>query len=252
MGLNLFNGESAPGADSERLSGGKIHAGYQENGKPVGLEAWRFSTEDPDTADRVAELFGGEVIEVPKGEDGEIAFEVFSEADELPIVIEQGGIGVSLVLWNPSGGKTAETDGTYLIEDGVVTENESPLTIGKSLDDIIAMGFKPNLRLNFRIEGEEELGGFVLFSGAKTALGHFDQRESELAEFDGPVSSTIGLEFVQSKRGGYRKPRIGSMTPIDSTEAPAKVETSTKKPAAKKAPAKKAAAKKATRKRVSK
>lgn len=211
------------------------------------MDAWRFTTADPDVAERVAELFGGEVLD---NEHAERVYQVFTEAETLPIKINQGGIGVSLVLWG-NGVKTAETDGTHLIEDGVLTDKICAHTFEKSLDDILGMGFKPNLRLNFSIEDNEDLGSFALFSSSKTAMEHFARKEAELEEIDGSVSSTITLEFVETKKGGFRKPQIGDLAHGGLEEPPAKVETSTKKPAAKKAPAKKAA-KKATRKRVSK
>lgn len=264
MPINLFGGKSLGDGDSEKLGGGKIHPGFAVNNKPYSLEAWKFSTDDPDVAESALAAFGyaededaakalkvdgfNQVIE--GGSEDNVRYEVYSATNKLEITVQPGGIGTSLVLWKPdNSGKVAETDGTHLIEDGVLTDTISPLTDGKTLDEIFHMGFKPNLRLNFTIVGHEDLGSFVLFNGARTALENFAQRERELDEIDATVTTTVELEFVKSKRGGFRRPKIGPLTHAESEAADDNDSTPTKSAA--KAAAK-PAAKKATRKRATK
>ena len=216
MPINLFGGESVDNS-TESLGGGRLHAGMQDDaGLPMSVDTWLFSSDDPDTIEALAERFGGDVEEYEKGDD--TRFRVLTDAEEIPVVISKGGLFSSLILWGPNNDKVVETDGTHIIdEDGMLTDDLCPYTQGKSLKEILAMKFRPNLRAYFHIADAPELGSFVFFSQSKTALAHWAEREAELADLDEEeVTTTLTLEFVESRRGGFRKPQIGQMAHSDS------------------------------------
>lgn len=263
MPLNLF-GSSSDSESSERLGGGRFYSGMQdENGEPLALASWRACTADPDGADALAELLGGEIEELDTDKD-EI-YQILGEATSIDVILNPGAIFTSLVLWG-NNQKVAETDGEHLIEEGMVTNNPSPLTAGKPLDEILAMGFKPSIRVFFTLADAPELGSFVYYSQSKTALEEFGRREAELAEMDGPATATLELEEITTKKGRtFTKPVMSPLAHMhaetddanvedneedeEQEEAPAK---KVAKKATRKAPTKKAAAKKAPAKKVAK
>ena len=82
---------------------GRFRSGYQINRRPATLEEWRVTTGDPDVAERIHELFGGEK---PQEWDatGEDNIEVFTKAKRVKVIVDSpSALRQEMVLWGRSG-----------------------------------------------------------------------------------------------------------------------------------------------------
>lgn len=205
MGLNIFevtkdNAEAAP---SDAMAG-RFRSGYQtSDGRPVGLSAFRVTTETQEMAEEVGKLLGQKEApgqwETTTSQD----WEVFTEASEVEVIVDgPGAVRASLVLWGQNG-KILETDGTYLYgDDGRITTEVCTMTQGKTLPELKAAaragkGPGPSLQAYFRLAGAPGLGKFAFFSSAWTALEAFGEVADLLETLEGPQLFRLALEKVE-------------------------------------------------------
>lgn len=223
MALNIFQVDKSnaeAGEDSPRTEVvGRFRAGYQASGRPVGLSAFRVTTPDEAVASKVLEVMGTAPDHSPQPEKWETStdevWEVFTDAPEVDIIVDgPGAIQASFVLWGQSG-KILETDGTYLIEDGKVTDEVCTMTQGKTLKEILAAGRagkgpSPSLAVYFTLADAPELGKFRFYSSSGTAIEAFGEEASRLEELEGPQRYLLALKKVEFERDGetirYTKP----------------------------------------------
>ena len=198
---------------------GRFRSGFQSSsGRPVSLDAFRLTTGDPDVAASIAGLMGSDDTGISSWETvTEEKLQVFTETAELDIIVEPGSIKATLVLWSQRGKKIVETDGTFLIEDGVLTDKpwegaSKDLKQIKS-DAADGIGPKPSLQCYFRLADNPELGKFKYFSGSWTAIDAFNKAEAKVDAIGGPSVAVLGLERVEfttnaGKDVSYVKPSL--------------------------------------------
>ena len=198
---SIFKSSKASQSGSDDIVG-RFRSGYQANGRPVALEAWRVTTGDPVVAESVAALLSAE--EEPsewETKTGE-SLQVFGTLDEVEVIFDSASaVRATLVLWSNKGGKIRETDGEYLIEDGKLTskpdpDRDLPLPERKQMAQD-GTGPAPSLQAYFRLAAAPELGKFKFFSGAWTAIENFSEAELAIAEIDGPALAKLRLEKVE-------------------------------------------------------
>lgn len=205
---------------------GRFRSGYQtSSGRPMGLDAFRITTGDPDVAAAIADLMGSDDSGVSEWDTStEEKLQVFTETSELEIIVDPSAIKATLVLWSQRGKKIVETDGTFLIEDGKLTGKEwdgshkDLQQIKKDAKD--GVGPAPSLQVYFRLAESPELGKFKYFSGAWTAIETFNKVEERLAEMDAPARVLLSLERVEftAKDGtevSYVRPSLKVLGPAE-------------------------------------
>lgn len=91
---------------------GSFHGGFlNERGKPVSLDKWRFTSDDPAVIDQLAELFGGEPQQIENSK-GDALSELFSEQASIPILLEgPDAVGCEFVLWSRDNSVIMRGDG---------------------------------------------------------------------------------------------------------------------------------------------
>lgn len=187
---------------------GRVRSGYQENGQPRSLEAFRLTVTNVEAADQIAAAYGGETSEWDT-KSGEI-YEVFTDATSLDIVVASPkSIQTNMVLW----GRTKQIRSC----DGATQKDGTPCVCPSALAERKAAaknetGCTPNIFLAFTLAKLPEIGTLKYTSSAWTALEQFSKAEEAVAAFDGPVSLTLGIEKVSFEKDGqtitYSKPTI--------------------------------------------
>lgn len=206
---------------------GRFRSGYQTTaGRPVSLDAFRITTGDNEVAEAVMAMFGADDTGVSTWDTStEETLQVFTEAAEVPIIVEPRAIKATLVLWSNKGAKIIETDGQYEIVDGKVTD--TPWAgAGKSLAEMKAdaqagVGPAPSLQVYFRLADNPDLGKFKYFSGSWGAIEQFSAAELAVEKIGGPARATLGLERIEfvNKDGqnvSYVKPTLRVHGPVEA------------------------------------
>jgi hypothetical protein len=196
---------------------GRFRSGHQLNGRPAALTEWRITTGDPEVADAVYELFGGDQPQEwdAKGEDN---LEVFTASKEIDIILEGSkALRQKMVLWSRSGKLIQSGDGQTIDypEDKVGPDPDAHLSFqerkAKARDGI---GAEPQIEVYFRLAEDEELGIFKFQTGSWSMASDlaYNDVEGELADYaadsdTGKVKATLKLEEVSfvAKNG----PRAG-------------------------------------------
>lgn len=182
---------------------GRFRAGHQLNNRPMTLEEWRITTGDPDVAETVYKLFGGQEPQEwdAKGED---KIEVFTATKEVAIIIEKpSALRSRMVLWGRNGKPIYATDGEYKYdEQGNLTDEPDPdasLSFpARKQRGQDGVGPVPDISLTFRLADEPDLGLFRFKTaswGWASDLVRNDV-EARLYAADGPVRATLKLEPV--------------------------------------------------------
>jgi hypothetical protein len=138
----------------------------QEKSRPEKLDRFRFTTNDPHAAQRVAELYGGEAIE---WEGGRQAWEVIADVSELDVMVPPGEAALSqdYELWS-GGGLQRRCDGiNQLTVDQVCV---CPRDIGDRME-AAAQGraCKPTTRVNVILPDLPDIGVWRYESHGYTA-----------------------------------------------------------------------------------
>jgi hypothetical protein len=198
---------------------GRFHAGYVINNRPATVEEWRVTTGDPEVADRIHELYGGDQPQTIETES-ENNIEVFTKAASVDIIIEKASaLRQRMVLWSRNGKLIYATDGEWKLDDsGNPTDEADPdasLTFAerkaKAKD---GTGPEPETTLFFRLADDPELGLFRFRSGGWSLVSDmaYNGTESTLADAisdseEGKAKAKLALEPVSfvAKNG----PRAG-------------------------------------------
>lgn len=198
---------------------GRFHAGYMVNNRPATVEEWRMTTGDPDVADKLHELFGGDEPQKIATE-GEFDHELFTAAREVNIIIERtSALRQRMVMWGRNNKLIYATDGEWKLDDsGNPTDEADPdasLTFAeRKLKANEGTGPVPETTLYFRLADEPDLGIFRFRSGGWTIVSDmaYEGTEDKLADAiadseEGKAIATLALEPVSyvAKRG----PRAG-------------------------------------------
>lgn len=185
---------------------GRFRSGYQVNGQPASLTAWRITTGDPDVADAVHDLLGGDPSQEweTKGEDN---LEVFTEAGEVRIVLANAdAIEARMLIW-PRGQKRIVTcDGT--VEDTEGRPHECKIGGFKNRKEHEEQDHicEPRVSIAFKLADAPDLGLFRFESGA-WSLASVIARPLGFMQGKEDVEGTLALEEVVMKNGNrFTKP----------------------------------------------
>jgi hypothetical protein len=226
MGLNIFgNNPDGSVAAPQKRSGSfsddvvaRFRSGHQLSGRPAALSEWRITTGDPEVADKVHEILGGDAPQEweAKGEDN---LEVFTASKEVEIILaDEKAIRTSMVLWSRNGKLIQRGDGQtidYPDERKGEPDPDAALTFQerkKRGQD--GVGPEPQIEVYFRLAEEPDLGIFKFQTGSWSLASDmaYADTEGELADAldasDGKgARALLALEEVsfEAKKG----PRAG-------------------------------------------
>ncbi|QDF14213.2 recombination directionality factor [Microbacterium phage IAmGroot] len=193
---------------------GRFRSGHQINGTPASLDEWRVTTGDPEVAEAIQKLMGGDPPQEweAKGEDN---IEVFTASASVDIIIPSAkSLRQRMVLWGRNGKPIYVSDGEFILDDqGHPTDERDPdaeLTFQerKAKKDIGAI---PDIDLTFRLAADPDLGFFQFKSGSWGLAYDLaaDAVDELLAEIDGPALASLSIveESFTPKKG----PRKGQL-----------------------------------------
>lgn len=187
---------------------GRFRSGYQLNNRPAALSEWRVTTGDPDVANTVNDLLGGDAPQEwdAKGEDN---LEVFTASKAVEILLEgPKALRSKMILWGRNGKVIQSGDGQTL-DDGTPDPDANLTFAERKQKGRDGIGPVPQIELYFRLVGEEDLGIFKFQTGSWSLAYDLaaDGIEDQLAEIGGPARAFLELEEVSfiAKNG----PRAG-------------------------------------------
>jgi hypothetical protein len=196
---------------------GRFHGGYLNGRKPVSLEAWRITSDDPEVAEQVATLFGGDAQEIENGDY--TVNEVFTEATTVDIIIDSPeSISSEFVLWGQDGKVAMRGDGVTL-DDGTPDPGaDLPLAERKTKAKAGLLP-APQTEIFFRLADNPELGIFKFIQRAAWNLERNLARDGfydVLDDAEGPIKAQLIREPVSflAKSG----PMAGKQVNYTATE----------------------------------
>lgn len=184
---------------------GRFRSGYTINRRPASLSEWRVTTGDPEVAEAVRRLLGGEP---PQQWDapGEDTLEVFTEAPEVKVIIDGPSALRQQMALRGLAGVIRTCDGVEQTGENAGKPCECPASYQERKDAASkGTGCKPEITLFFKLYDEPDLGRFKFTSGSWTLVRDLDDAEAKLTEIDGPAIATLRLEEVEYERDGKRR-----------------------------------------------
>jgi hypothetical protein len=214
---------------------GRFRSGHQLGGQPASLDEWRVTTGDPEVADKVYELLGGDAPQSweTKGEDN---LEVFTAVPEVEIILaDPKALRQRMVLWSRQGKLVIDSDGeTYA--DGTPDPDAELTFAERKKKGQDGLGPSPQIEVYFRLAAEPDLGIFKYQTSSWSLASDLvrNQTEEELAEIDGPTLATIGIEEVSfvAKNGPRKGQTVTYNKPVLTIKGAAPASESTDEPAA--------------------
>lgn len=221
MALNIFGGDGAPQKKASAASDvvGRFRSGYVtgegRSARPVALQEWRVTTGDPEVADKVHALLGGEA---PKEWDatGEDNLEVFTEAPSIDVILDGSkALRQAMVLYGRKGIVRVSDGETISYPDELKGEPDPQAgqTLAQRKEEARnGTGSEPRIELWFRLADDPDLGLFKFQSGSWSLVSDLAYNDTEaqieeIAETGAKVAATLTLEEVSfvAKNG----PRAG-------------------------------------------
>jgi hypothetical protein len=182
--------------------------------EPTSLAEWRVTTGDPDTADAIAQLYGGKAEEWDTPKDD--ALQVLTTAGTVQIVLSGAdAIRDKLVLWGRQG-PVHECDGMYFLspEEDAGNPCGCPSYLKERKEMARAgRGPAPHTQVTFRLADDYELGVGQFTSTSWDLLTTLHEVRNDLDAVGGEALCELSLELVSytTKAGRaveYRKPVI--------------------------------------------
>ncbi|MGN6413964.1 recombination directionality factor [Flexivirga sp.] len=167
---------------------GRFRSGHQISGKPISLSEWRVTTGDPEVADKVQSLMGGDEPQEweTKGDDN---VEVFTTSGSVDIILDdpEKALDAHFYIWPRGHGEALPFD-------------PREFTSGAEHDG--AREMLPLMRLWFRLANDPTLGAFEFRTAAWSFATQVSSLREELQQYDGPVAASLTLEPVDFESGG--------------------------------------------------
>jgi hypothetical protein len=207
MPINIF--EAAPkraGQFSDDVVG-RFRIGDVINDKPRSLSEFRVTTGDPDLADKLYDLLGGDA---PKSRetDQEDNLDLYTASNSVDVIFEGPKAIRSQLALRAQGGKPIYISDGLTIDYPPEREGEADPDASLPLDkrkqrSKDGIGPKPEVDLYFRLADEPDWGVFRLRSGSWVLAQDLarDEIAEQLAASDGPRNATISLERVTTNAG---------------------------------------------------
>ncbi|GAA4852326.1 recombination directionality factor [Saccharopolyspora rosea] len=202
---------------------GYIHGGMMTKTKPLALSQWRFTTDDREVGERIAQLFGGTPEEWDTDKPNNV--QVLSESSRVGLVLDgPEALRSRMVLWGRKGIIHA-CDGVYFV-DG--EDRGQPCGCPREYDVRKAQaekgtGPQPEITLKARLAADEELGFFLYRTSSWTLTKELHEIENaiaeaaEAAEGGCRIRLTLALEHVEfttktGQRVEYYRPALTDIT----------------------------------------
>jgi hypothetical protein len=223
MGLNIFgtNPDAQPSARKKGFQDdvvGRFRSGHQINKRPAALSEWRVTTGDPEVADKIHEILGGDAPQEWEA-SGEDNLEVFTASPEVEIVLEgENALRQKMVMWSRAGKLIYSSDGeTILYPEDQKGDPDPDAELSfqerkaKARDGV---GAEPQIEIYFRLAEDPDLGIFKFQTGSWSMASDlaYDDTEGNLRDAiadseDGKARATLKIEEVSfvAKNG----PRAG-------------------------------------------
>lgn len=215
---------------------GRFRAGYQIDGEPASLSAFRVTTGDPKLAQTIADTLGVDKSKPGEGgpqewdASGEDFVEVFTEADSVAIILEsKSAYRSSLVRRTRDGDFMYSTDGETISAVGEDYEDEyevgdpdpqagQDITTRKAKDKK-GLGSRPDIRVQFTLADHPEWGTFEYRTGGWSLV--LNSPEGKLSRLgDGPIKAILKLVTVEGKKFTYTKPELLIRGLVDGNDKP--------------------------------
>ncbi len=203
---------------------GRFRSGYQVNGEPAGLDAFRITTGDEKLAKAIAKAFGTDKDKPNAGgpaeweAQGEDYLEVFTTTSAVNIILDSASAYQSSL-----SRRTADGDFMYATNGETITsvgeDYEDEYTVGdpdpqaeQDLETRKAkakkgLGAKPDVRIRFTIEAHPEWGTFEFRSGGWSLVQN--DPEPKLRRLpEGPILAQLKLTHVNGKKFSWTKPEL--------------------------------------------
>lgn len=221
MPINIAGAEERQETEQSDVVG-RFRSGYQIDGVPASLSAFRITTGDPKLAKDIAKAFGVDKEKADGPQEweaqGEDYLEVFTTTSTVKIILENASAyKAGLVRRAKDGEFIYATDGEVITAVGEDYEDEYEVgnpdpQIDQDLDTRKAkakkgLGSSPDIRVTFTIEGHENWGSFMFRSGG-WSLVHNDPEPKLRRLPDGPIKAELKLTTVEGKKFTWTKPEL--------------------------------------------
>lgn len=238
MSLKIFGGPN--GAPEKKKSSaysddlvGRFRSGMAVDDRPVALSQWRVTTGDPEVADAIHEVLGGEAPREwdAKGEDN---LETLTDADEVEVILEGSKPLRQAMVFYGRKGIVYVSDGEEIVYPDDRKGEPDPQA-GQTFQERKAAsnegtGADPRVEIFFRLASDPDLGVFKFQSGSWSLVSDLGYNDTE-AEVDAiiadgqKVKATLALEEVSfvAKNGpragktvSFTKPVLKDVEGIDA------------------------------------
>jgi hypothetical protein len=217
VGLRIFetDPESAPKPRFSEDLVGRFRSGYQINNRPMSLEKWRVTTGDPEVADAVHDMLGGQDVQEWEA-TGEDNLELFTDSTRVKVWLEgPNALRQGMALWGRNGKAIRRCDGVEQTGEGA---EGNPCVCPASYAERKqaakdGTGCEPGITIYFKFADDLDLGKFKFQTGSWSFVKDVMAPEAKLAQIDGPALAWLGLEPVEftTKTGvnvKYTKPTL--------------------------------------------
>ena len=191
MGVRIFENASYDNQQESKSDVvGRFRSGQQVNGRPMGLKTWRITTGDPAVAEKVAELYGGEVAEWDTKSDEKL--EVITDTADVAVLVQN--ITTEMVLWGKKG-KIRSCDGVTQKD-----EERSPCVCPSDMGERMkgaknGTSCEPSAGIYFSLADAPDLGVFRFYSSSWGILRNFSEAEAQLDGLREDRSEKVGGRF---------------------------------------------------------
>ncbi|MDQ0895788.1 recombination directionality factor [Agromyces ramosus] len=196
---------------------GRFRSGYVIDDRPATLRDWRVTTGDPEVAEKIHDLLGGDAPQswASKGEDN---LEVFTASSSVEVILAgPSAIRQRMVLWGRSGNPIYTSDG-FTKNDGTPDPDAELSFQERKQRGKDGIGPVPDIDITFRLAEEVDLGIFRFKTGAWSMAQDLvrDGTLERLAEIDGPTKAVLELEEVSfvAKNGPMKGKTVKYTKPV--------------------------------------
>lgn len=224
MALKIFGGENGAPQKKQSFADdivGRFRSGYVENKRPVALTSWRVTTGDPEVADKLADLLGGD--EPQKWDaSGEDDIEVFGKEQSVEVILEGSkALRQAMVLYGRKGIIYVSDGETITYPDE--RKGETDPQAGEDLQTRKAKakegtGAEPRIEVYFRLASDPDMGIFKFQTGSWSfasdlAYHGIEDQITDLAADGAKIAATLTLEQVEfTAKNGPRAGQLVSYT----------------------------------------
>lgn len=220
---------------------GRFRAGYQIDGEPASLRAFRVTTGDAKLAIEIAKALGVDKTKLSDeatedgvqewDANGEDYLEVFSNAESVNIILEgANSYRTQLVRRTRDGDFMYATDGEIITAVGGDYEDEFDVgnpdpQAGQDITTRVAkakkgLGSSPDIRVKFTLADHPEWGTFEYRTGSWSLVRN--SPEGKLHRLgEGAIKAQLRLVYVEGKKFSYVKPELLVRGLVSAAEKPA-------------------------------